>query len=114
MLIYTDQEADARRSEEERNAIWEAYGAYSADVYGRGVAKGGEALQPVTMATTVRVRNGDVLKTDGPYVETKEQLGGFYLMECGDLDEAIELASKLPSATYGSIEIRPVIEMDME
>jgi hypothetical protein len=109
-LIYTDQNADAQRTEEERAAIWKAYEVYSADVYERGVAKDGAALQPATTATTVKVRNGDLLRTDGPYAETKEQLGGYYIVECADLDEAIELASKLPSAAYGSIEVRPLVE----
>lgn len=111
LLIYTDQAADAQRSDEENNALFAAYGAYTMDVAGRGIHKGGEALHPASVATTVRVRGGDVLKTDGPFAETKEQLGGYYLLECADIDEAIEWAAKMPSAAYGSIEIRPVMDL---
>ena len=70
--------------------------------------QGGEALQPTTTATTVRVRDGEALVTDGPFAETKEDLGGFYLFECQDLDEAIELAARIPGAQHGSIEVRPI------
>ena len=71
--------------------------------------KGGDALQPVATATTVRVRDGATETTDGPFAETKEQLGGFYILDCEDLDEAIEYAAKIPSAKFGSIEIRPIM-----
>lgn len=111
LLIYTDQAADAQRSPEESNAIFAAYGAYTAEVTGRGIHVGGEALHPAATATTVRVRGGDVLKTDGPFAETKEQLGGYYLLECADIDEAIDWAARMPSASYGSIEIRPVLDL---
>jgi hypothetical protein len=69
----------------------------------------GEALHPTTSATTVRVRDGKALTTDGPFAETKEQLGGFYLLDCKDLDEAIEYAAKIPGASHGSVEIRPIV-----
>jgi hypothetical protein len=75
------------------------------------VLQGGERLQPVTTATTVRVRDDEVVTSDGPFAETKEQLGGFYLVECKDLDEAIEVAAKIPGARHGSIEVRPIWEM---
>jgi hypothetical protein len=77
----------------------------------RGVLKGGERLQPSADATIVRVRNGDVLTSDGPFAETKEQVGGYFVVDCKDLDEAIEVASKIPSAKHGSIEVRPIWEM---
>jgi hypothetical protein len=77
----------------------------------RGVLQGGERLRPTGDATTVRVRNGEVLSTDGPFAETKEQLGGYFLVDCKDLDEAVEVAGKLPGARYGSIEVRPIWEM---
>ena len=77
----------------------------------RGVLRGGERLRPTTDATTVRVRDGEVLTSDGPFAETKEQIGGFYLVDCKDLDEAIEVASKIPGARHGSIEVRPIWEM---
>ena len=70
----------------------------------------GEALQPVTTATTVRIRDGQAMTTDGPFAETKEALGGFYIIEAADLDEALELAAGCPAATYGSIEVRPIWE----
>ena len=77
----------------------------------RACSPGGERLQPAATATTVRVRDGEVLTSDGPFAETKEQLGGFYLVECKDLDEAIEVASRIPGAKHGSIEVRPIWEM---
>ena len=77
----------------------------------RGVLQGGERLHATTDATTVRVRNGEVLSTDGPFAETKEQLGGYFLVDCKDLDEAIEVAAKIPGARSGSIEVRPIWEM---
>jgi hypothetical protein len=77
----------------------------------RGLLQGGERLHPTSDATTVRVRNGEVLSTDGPFAETKEQLGGYFLVDCKDLDEAIEVAGKLPGARSGSIEVRPIWEM---
>jgi hypothetical protein len=75
--------------------------------------KGGEALQPTSTATSVRVRNGDTLTTDGPFAETKDQLGGFYLVDCKDLDEAVEVAAGIPDARRGTIEVRPIMEVDM-
>ena len=77
---------------------------------GRGVVRGGAGLRPPREATTVRVRDDEMLLTDGPFAETKEQIGGFVLIECADLDEAIEIAGKHPAASYGTIEIRPVID----
>jgi hypothetical protein len=77
------------------------------EVEGRGIRQGGNRLQPVRDATTVRVRGGEVLVADGPFAETKEQIGGFDILECADLDEAIEVASKHPVASFGTIELRP-------
>jgi hypothetical protein len=88
-----------------------AYAAYTKDVLDRGIMKGGEALQPSTAATSVRVRDGETLVTDGPFAETKEELGGFYLFDCKDLDEAIELAARIPGAQQGTIEVRPILEL---
>ena len=85
---------------------------YTEDMQKAGVMKAGDALQPTTTATTVRVRNGETVATDGPFAETREQLGGYYLVECDDLDEAIEWAAKMPNADRGSIEVRPVMEFD--
>ena len=112
LLIYSPEQGAAQASEAERQAEWDAYMAFTKDITDRGLNRGGEALQPVTTATTVRVRDGETLTTDGPFAETKEQLGGFYLVECKDLDEAIETAARIPGARYGSIEVRPIMEID--
>jgi hypothetical protein len=77
-----------------------------------GTYLGGEGLQPSSTATTVRVDNGTVSTTDGPFAETKEQLGGYYLLNCKDLDQAIDLASKIPGARFGAVEVRPIMEFD--
>lgn len=91
--------------------VMAAYNAYTEMLRQRGAYLGGEALQPVTTATTIRRKDGDRLTTDGPFAETKEGLGGFYLIEAKDLDEALELAGKLPAIEYGaSIEVRPIWE----
>ncbi|SHN42762.1 YciI family protein [Cryptosporangium aurantiacum] len=84
-------------------------GGWDTEMIERGVLYGGAGLRPPADATTIRVRDGEALLTDGPFAETREQIGGFCLIECADLDEAIEIASKHPAATYGSIEVRPLI-----
>ncbi len=109
-LIYSDEKAQARMSQEEMGTFIGAYGAYTEDLQAAGNMLAGEALQPTTTATTVQLRNGKTLTTDGPFAETKEQLGGFYMIEAKDLDEAIEWAAKIPSAAIGSIEVRPIME----
>ena len=111
MLIYSDETAEAKMSEEELEAMMQRYAAFTKDVRERGAFVYGEPLQPTGAATTVRNRNGRIVPQDGPYAETKEQLGGFYILDCADLDEAIELAAKIPAAEQGAIEIRPVMEM---
>jgi hypothetical protein len=110
LLIYDDQSDWANATPEESQATMNAYMAFTKDVQERGLMQAGEALQPVTTATTVRSRNGETLTTDGPFAETKEQLGGFYIVDCKDLDEAIEVAAKIPGAKNGSIEVRPIME----
>lgn len=112
LLIYTDESQEANQSPEERQAVYERYFAYSKEVRERGVFEAGDELQPTSTATTVRVRDGRMLVSDGPFAETKEQLGGYYILNCKDLDEAIELAAKLPAADQGSIEIRPLTDFD--
>ena len=92
--------------------IMEQYGAYTQEIVAAGVFKAGDALQPVSTATSIRVRNGDRQITDGPFAETKETLGGYYLLDCESLDEAIEWASKIPTAKYGTIEVRPIVVFD--
>jgi hypothetical protein len=111
LLIYQDEVAHAQLSQEELAAEYEAYNAFGAETEKRGV-ESGFALMPTNTATTVRVRDGKTLTTDGPFAETKEQLGGFYLLNCKDLDEAIEVAAKIPAVSDGSIEIRPVMEFE--
>ena len=92
-------------------AVAPEYVAFMAEMSERGVLQGGERLRPPSDATTVRVRNGEVLTTDGPFAETKEQMGGYFVVDCKDLDEAIEIASKIPDVRFGSVEVRPIWEM---
>ncbi len=109
-LIYGD-EAARPTTPEEGEAIGKAYWAYTEELRAAGKMLAGEALESVTTATTVRVRAGETLTTDGPFAETKEQLGGFYLIDCGNLDEALEWAAKIPGAAHGSVEVRPVMNV---
>jgi hypothetical protein len=88
------------------------YHAFGEEATAAGVMAGGNALQPVSTATSVCVREGNSVVTDGPFAETKEQLGGYYLLECKDLDEALKWAAKIPSARYGTIEVRPIMTFD--
>jgi hypothetical protein len=113
LLIYANEQEWADQPEEQSQAQFQEYMAFTKDIVDRGIHKGGEALQTTSTATTVRVRDGQTLTTDGPFAETKEQLGGFYIVEAGDLDEAIELAARIPDARHGSVEIRPVMEIEM-
>jgi hypothetical protein len=112
LLIYEHEAARAQLSQRELGAEYEAYHAFTAEVQQRGVFLSSQALMTTTMATTVRVQQGKALTTDGPFAETKEQLGGYYLLNCRDLDEAVELAAKIPAASHGSIEIRPIREFE--
>jgi hypothetical protein len=110
LLIYGQEQLGAQASEAEQAEQYEAYTAFTKDIADRGLMQAGEALEPTSTATTVRVRDGRTLTTDGPFAETKEQLGGYYQVECKDLDEAIELAARIPGARDGSIEVRPIME----
>lgn len=109
LLIYT-QEATEEPSPEAIAAEMELYNAFGEHLAERKAMRAGEALHPSTMATTVRVRDGQTVATDGPFAETKEVLGGFYLVEAADLDEAIGYAAMIPGAKHGSIEIRPIVD----
>ena len=109
-LIYSEEEAQAKMSQEEMGALFGGYEAFTEELQKAGKMLAGEALQPTATATTVQVRTGKTLTTDGPFAETKEQLGGFYMIEAEDLDEAIAWAAKIPSAAIGSIEVRPIME----
>jgi len=111
LMICTDETTDAALSADEASARFAEYGVWMEDVTKRGLLQGGERLRPTTDATTVRVRDGETLTSDGPFAETKEQIGGYFLVDCKDLDEAIEVASKIPGAREGSIEVRPIWEM---
>ncbi|GHO83915.1 YciI family protein [Dictyobacter formicarum] len=112
LLIYGNEAEAAKMSPEEMQAEMTAYTDFTEMIQKNGAHLSSEALHPVNSATTVRVRDGKVLTTDGPFAETKEQLGGFYLIKGENLDEAIAIAAKIPGATTGSIEIRPVVEWD--
>ena len=111
LMICTEESADAAMSPEEGQARLAEYMAFGDEMGRRGVLQGGERLRPTTDATTVQVRDEKVLTADGPFAETKEQIGGFYLVDCKNLDEAIEVAAKIPGAHTGSIEVRPIWEL---
>ncbi len=111
LLIHdrADEKAWEAMPEEARNAFMAEYGSYTEDLRSRGLFVGANQLQPASTATTVSVRDGSTVVTDGPFAETKEVLGGYYLIEVDTLDEAIEWAAKIPSARFGHIEVRPVV-----
>jgi len=111
LMICTEESADEAASPEEQAAGMAEYGAFMEEMGTRGVLQGGERLRPTTDATTVRVRDGETVTSDGPFAETKEQVGGYFVVDCKDLDEAIEVAAKIPGAKFGSIEVRPIWEM---
>ena len=108
-LIYEDETLWATKGQQEADAEMGGYMAFTQTYRESGHVLGGHALQPTGTATTVRVRNGKMSTTDGPFAETREQLGGYYLLEAKDLNEAIQIASKIPGAKTGSIEVRPIM-----
>ena len=110
-LIYIPQRLIEAPQSDETRKVSDAYMTYTEDVQKAGILRGGEGLMPASMATSVRVQDGKTITMDGPFAETKEQLGGFYLFECKDVDEAITWASKIPDASRGTIELRPLIQM---
>jgi hypothetical protein len=109
-LIYDAEKTWRDMPKAEADRMMGEYFAFTNDIRTKGHYVAGEALQPVATATTVRVRNGATVTTDGPFAETTEQLGGFYLIEARDLNEAIQVAAKIPSSRIGSIEVRPVVD----
>ena len=109
LMIYTNEANDAGATPEEQMAVMTEYRAYTQQLHDHNAYKGGEALMPTSMATTVRIRDGKRAITDGPFAETKEQLGGFFIIEAPDLNGAIEAASMCPGAKYGTVELRPVV-----
>jgi hypothetical protein len=110
LLIYSSEGDWDALSDDERQALYAEYGKLSEDLQAAGRLIDGSELQPVSTATTVRVRAGESMVTDGPFAETKEQLGGYYLIEAADLDEALDWAARIPSAKHGAIEVRPLVE----
>jgi len=111
ILIYDDEKAFEKRSQADGDKMFGAYMQYTKDMVDAGVMRAGDPLKPSTTATTVRLRGGKTLTTDGPFAETKEQLGGYYIIDVPNLDEALKWAAKCPSAAAGSIEVRPVLDM---
>jgi hypothetical protein len=109
-LIYDDETQFARMNKDQADAMMGDYHKFTQDIQKSGHYIGGNALQPTPSATTVRLRNGSISTTDGPFAETKEQLGGYYLVEARDLNDAIQVAGRIPGARNGSIEVRPVWE----
>ena len=109
LLIYENEAAAAKIPEAEQGKIWDEYMDYTNRIKKSGNLLAGEALQPVATATTVRVKNGKTVTTDGPFAETREQLGGFYMVEAKDLDEAIKLGAAIPASRTGSVEVRPIM-----
>ena len=112
LLIYGNEAQDAQMTPEQQQVQMGRYFAYTEELASSNTSRSGEALLPTSMATTVHVKNGKVLTTDGPFAETKEQLGGFYIVDVENLDQAIEWAAKIPHAVTGSVEIRPVAVFD--
>lgn len=115
LLIYSNEQSMEASSPEEQKTIAAGHGAVMAETGRRGIFRGAEPLEPTATATTVRVESGKVLVTDGPFAETKEQLAGYYILDCKDLDEALEWAAKIPTACAGGtgcVEVRPIREMN--
>jgi len=113
LTICGDETLQAGRAEEERRRMMAAYDAFTAEARESGAFLAAEGLQPASTATTVRIRDGERSIIDGPFAETKEQLGGFYLLDCRDLDEAIDWAARIPSVGVGySVEVRPVMDYE--
>ena len=114
LLFYSDEQVTSKRPEEDRKAVVAAYGALAEELRERRQYVAGAPLKPVATATTVRVRDGEEVVTDGPFAETKEQLGGFFLIESPSLEEACEWAARVPAAQYGSVEVRPIMPVPAE
>lgn len=108
LLIYANEAEWFSMKPDEMQKAYGEYMKFSKELVDAGAMRGGSELKPINTATTVRVRNGKVLTTDGPFAETKEQLGGYYIIEAANLDAAIKWASKIPSALNGSVEVRPL------
>lgn len=114
LLIYNAEGNGPQPGSDGFGAYMQGYIDFTAEVTEAGKMVSGEALQPVAAATTVSVRKGERTLVDGPFAETKEQLGGFYILDCNDLDEALAYAAKIPDASYGRVEVRPVLDLEKE
>ena len=112
MMIYVSEDTIMNMPNEERQSYMQGYAEFHTDVNQRGIWDGGAPLQAIANTTTVRIRDGETMITDGPFAETKEQLAGVYILHCDNLDEAIELAKRMPDAKLGAIEIRPAFEKE--
>lgn len=112
LLIYGNETEDAKQTPAQLEAEMQAYDTFTSAVSNAGVLRAGEALLETAKARTVRTRNGKTTATDGPFAETKEYLGGYYVVECEHLDDAIQWAAKIPHAAKGSIEVRPILEFN--
>jgi hypothetical protein len=110
LLIYDDESRFAAMSKDALKQMYSDYGTFTQELIASGALEGGSELSPIATATTVRVRNGKVQTTDGPFAETKEQLGGYYIINVDNLDEAIKWAAKVPSAAGGAVEVRPLVK----
>jgi hypothetical protein len=112
LTIYGDESGYASATPDEIQQVMDAYMAFGRAVEEAGVYLGGEGLQPSSTATVVRVRDNETITTDGPFAETREQLGGYYLLDCADLDDALRWAARIPGAQAGAIEVRPVMDYE--
>jgi len=113
LLIYENEAEAKARNPEESQRIYGEYMTFTGAIKGSGHMRAGEPLESASLATTVRVKAGKTLRTDGPFAETREQLGGFYIVEARDLDEAVGIAARIPAAKTGSVEVRPIRMMTM-
>lgn len=109
LMLYDNEKAFAEIPEAEQGQIWGEYIEFTKQIQQSGHLRGGEALEPVSTATSVRVRGGKTSHTDGPFAETREQLGGYYVIEAKDLDEACAIAARIPAARTGTVEVRPIM-----
>jgi hypothetical protein len=112
LMIYRNEAEIGKMDAAARQSLTAEYGAFTQSIIQSGHFKAGDGLQPTSTATTVRVRDGKMLTTDGPFAETREQLGGYYLIEARDLDAALAIAARIPCAKSGSVEVRPVMVYD--
>ena len=111
LLIYNDETQEPKLGDPRRTALFQAYGEFTEGIRKSGNFVAGAPLQPTATATTVRLRDGKRLVTDGPFAETREQLGGYFLIEAANLDEALDVAGQIPGAKKGTVEVRPIMEI---